>query len=313
MKKAVILLSVLLHAWHSYAQIDSAEGIFQLNYCDFSFICKELKMDTASENIWIQAVPRKTEFNTAYSPDKVLITDDSLTYPPQNHSYFDLILPNQYGFGIIVGFRHRIHTDTLRDGGYIEISYDDGKTWTNVIYDKEVNNPMVFNSESLYTKNDTLIGGIPGFSGTSEDWMHTQIQWIWAAPLSFIDPPSNLYLRFHFISDSTETFKDGWMIDDLTVSYAYLGSGIKSLESSVSQLKIQPNPVDLMARIQIENPLPESMEILVLNALGQVVLTQSYIQPENIDINVADWKPGVYQVLLQKDNRIISASKMMVR
>ena len=84
-----------------------------------------------SANIWQIGTPSKIILNSAYSPSLALITDSINPYPINNSSTFELLIrTDDY---TEISFWHRLNTDTLTDGGVIEISTDFGNSWQNVI------------------------------------------------------------------------------------------------------------------------------------------------------------------------------------
>ncbi|PKP21877.1 MAG: hypothetical protein CVU05_05910 [Bacteroidetes bacterium HGW-Bacteroidetes-21] len=156
-----------------------------------------LRIDTSqTESIWIIGQPSKIFFDSAYSVTHAILTDSLNYYPPNNNSYFDLIIKNcspyWWGEGII-SFWHKYDTDTLRDGGYIEISYDGGNSWKNIIDD---NTYMDFIPTNFYTHSDTLFDSTPAFSGHSDDWQYSQIYWFWDAMTKPVF--DSLIVRFNF-------------------------------------------------------------------------------------------------------------------
>ncbi len=285
-------LLIILYSLSVNAQIQPFLGIFDLDSCNFETTCQIFKPDTSATNVWKVGTTTKPFFGTAYSPPNALMTDTLNPYPTSNHSWFDLVLPNNmyYYLGMIVSFRHKYQTDIGNDGGYIEVSYNQGASWHNVIHDDTVTSPIVFASQNLYTKTDILNNGTPAFSGTSNGWVNTSIQWVWAFPLRFL--PDTLILRFHFKSDSIQTNLDGWMIDNLLISYADLGSDINELETG-SHIAY-PNPTTGLLRIKKTGLRYETSFITVYNNQGQQVLAPSRFENQEFELNCSEWPNGLY-------------------
>ena len=309
MKRIIIILILISVSISAHPQINPGLGIVDYESCNLESYCGLLKMDTSSQNIWQIGKPMKVFFDTAYSIPNALVTDTLNPYPVSNHSYFDLVIRNFYYLDMIVSFRHKFQTDTLTDGGYIELSYDMGQSWENILYDSSY---IFFYSENLYTTDDTLKGGINGFSGTSNGWINTRVEWIWALPIKFY-PPDTLMMRFHFISDSIQTNKAGWMIDNILISYAMLPGAVNEINYGVIPLEIYPNPFDTYTNIQFENPRNEDLEIWVLNPLGQVVRTIKDITGDQIRIEKEDLTSGMYFVQLRKDWKLLANQKLIVK
>lgn len=285
-----------------------------MDSCKFENQCSLLKLDTSSQEIWQIGKPAKPFFDTAYSSPNALVTDTINPYTTSNHSYFDLILPNIYFYpdGRIVGFKHKFQTDTLTDGGYIEMSYDKGLTWNNIIDDPIIINPIEFNTENLYSNQDTLKGGIRGFSGTSNGWIYTRIQWVWYYPCKTY-PADTIIMRFHFISDNIQTNKDGWMIDNILISYADMGSPIEENKNIHSQIYIMPNPIDNFAIIKFDNFKNENLKLTIFNQLGQIMKQVENITTNQVEIYKNDLTSGLYFIQLRNNYRIIGTSKLNIK
>jgi len=57
-----------------------------------------------------------------------ILTDSTVAYDTSNTSYFELEIPLIAHINELT-FYHKYQTDSLLDGGYIEISYDSGANW----------------------------------------------------------------------------------------------------------------------------------------------------------------------------------------
>jgi len=270
--------------------IDTTQ-IFGIDSCKFDSIPQWVKLDTSSQNIWQVGIPQKTFFDSAYSISKAIVTDTVISYDTSVDSYFEITIPlSFYLFDVLVDFQHKFQTDTLRDGGRIEVSYDKGVTWQNIIEDT-LDYAVISEFENMYETHDTLYDGSYGFSGLSDDWQHTRLFWIWAFPLKMF--PDDMSLRFYFISDTINTNKEGWMIDDIVISYVDLGSGI-SEKSSNSKISLSPNPAQETIRIQFLDPnIRDSQELKIYSITGQLVLHQMIYPPES-EINIETLESGVY-------------------
>jgi hypothetical protein len=142
-----------------------------------------IKIDTSQNgSIWKIGVPSKSYFDSAYTEPNAIFTDTSDSYPNNSFSYFDLIIKDTLPFNFfrwgegIIGFWHKYDTDSLTDGGYIEVSYNGGNSWVNIIHDT-LN--LEISSVNFYTNSDTITGNIPAFSGHSNGWIYSQFYWFW--------------------------------------------------------------------------------------------------------------------------------------
>lgn len=310
MKKIKLLTILLLLNLSAFSQIDPFEGIANFDSCKFESQCGLYKPDTSSQNIWQIGKPAKPFFDTAYSQPNALVTDTINPYPNANHSYFDLRIRNLYVADMIVGFKHKYQTDTLTDGGYIEISYDKGQTWINVIHSDTT--AMMFFTENLYSNQDTLKGGINGFSGSSNGWIYTRIEWVWVLPCK-IYPPDTLIMRFHFISDSIQTNKAGWMIDNIIISYAVMTGSIKEMNTDMVSINISPNPMTNFTTIRFDNRKNEKLTLRIFNTLGQIAGEIEDVTDNQIQIEKGDLTSGLYFVQLRNKQKIIGITKLVVK
>lgn len=312
--KSFIKLFILIFIGFSKlnAQILPFKGIHNIDSCNFESACNYVSFSTDSNNIWHLGKPNKDFFDSAYSGTNALITDTTNSYPTANHSYFDIKIGSNFNspYGNrIIGFKHKFDTDSLKDGGYIEASYDNGKTWINVINQNPDYRPIWFRTENMYSNNDSLLNGKVGFSSKSKGWIYSRIQWVWVGVMKKL--PDTIILRFNFISDSIQTNKAGWMIDDLMISMVIQGDGINDISGHTSYFEITPNPINENSRIQIIGNSRIIYTVSVLNILGQTV--------KNIEIiNQEAWftkenlKPGIYFVQLKNEDQIVETKKIVV-
>ncbi len=295
-KMFTLLLPLLFMASVMQAQIDTFKGIFDIDSCDFSIDCSNLLViDTTASNLWIIGLPQKPFFDTASSPPNAILTDTINVYPQGNHSTFVMDIPDESFFNtrnFLLTFKHKYQSDTLLDGGYIEISYDGGLNWVNILNDEH---PIVaFNAENLYTDQDSLFNNELGFSGTSDGWVTTKIQWVWALPVAKLqgeDPK----LRFNFVSDSLGQGLAGWMIDDILFSYADLGSSTRNLSRRV-QAKVFPNPMANGAEVRIEGEITEAYTLHLFDLLGRELQTLPQRGSDIFWIDRAALRPGMYLI-----------------
>jgi hypothetical protein len=302
-------MSILVAAQIS-AQINPYSGIHDFDSCHFETPCSWIILHNDTSNIWQIGPPQKLFFDTAYSATNALVTDTINPYPISNHSYFDLRIPDTLNFigNVILSFKHKFQTDTLIDGGYLEISNDGGYSWLNVIEDDA---GLALNSENMYSQTDTLSGGIHGFSGTSEGWITTRIQWVWGMLLKGTN--EDKIIRFHFISDSIQTNKAGWMIDDVLLSYVETPGGISDFQHSDISLKLVPNPAGDYINLSFDGLDAQPYTLSVFNVLGQEVKTLHDIRLSQARLDVSGFKNGMYFVQLKKEGQIVGSGKFLKR
>ncbi len=259
MKKIVFLISVLLAVF----SMENSYGQWEFNdNCDFDnqFFkhCDTLKY----EGIWHKGKPHKKYFDSAYSKPFAIVTDTIHPYPSNNHSTFEITILSKSGCVPIVGtspltlsFEHKYDTDSLNDGCYLEISYDGGNSWVNILNDSLIykdslayfHNAIDFSN--FYKNTDTIRGGIPAFTGKSKGWVYTSIEWKWCEGVKKLYPDSAI-VRFNFKSNSKNTNHEGWMIDNIDVSRGVCG-GINEMKNENGELRVYPNPARNYINIEL--------------------------------------------------------------
>lgn len=282
-------------------------------HVEFNFETREYKnfITLDSSVVWQVGEPTKPYFDTAYSGEKVIITDTLNPYPVNTKDCFYLIIDlNKYTwFGYTwcdLEFHHKIDCDSATEGGYIEVSYDKGKKWKNIIFDSihfEIDDWRFADPINFYEKDDTLENGVPAFSGRNMEWRHSGFRWgEFGVKKSSID---TILIRFCFLSDSNQTDKDGWMIDDIKIA-TRVPYNVNNNKHS-NNIKIIPNPVRDVSVIdlsQIDNP----KHLIVYNSSGIKVIEEQINVPE-YKISRSDLSPGFYYVrVIAEDEKVYSGS-----
>ena len=297
--KIILTLAILFAAFNMHAQLSTFLGIFPLDECDFSDSCEYIEIPNSSSNIWVRGESQKSILT---SPGGVMITDSVYSYPNETNASFEIHWPswNQYPLSLIMSFHHSMDSDSLLDGGIIEVSRDYGATWTNVI-DDQTN--MLFLSNELYTNSDTLFTGENGFSGTFVD-RYTEIEWVWMFPIKEF-PTDTMYYRFRFISDTVDSAKEGWMISDISFSFVDLGSGIDEL--ALFDFSIAPNPSN--GWIEINSSF--ELEKAILRDLTGNIVRSEMLENKKV-LNYSGLSKGNYFLQLQSSDHHLSQVKHII-
>lgn len=294
----------------SHAQTKLAPGDSTIwNVINFDSTINYIHIDTSAQNLWQIGPPQKTIFNSAYSPPNVIITDTVNNYPTNNHSWFDLYVGNfnfsgMYPDDIFFDFRYKIDSDTLKDGGYITVSWDKGLTWMNIIkdtvcYNFVENSPGNNGVPNLYTDTDTLYNGEYGFSGRTQDWIRASFEWF-RLPVKTLNLPDTMILRFNFISDSIPDSREGWMIDDIRLFSIDLGGGIHDLLNNKS-ITVYPNPAADYITIENKNNLNQHYNLSLKNIQGQELFSDKIETLNTNTIDLAGFANGIYFLRLQNE------------
>jgi hypothetical protein len=235
-------------------------------------------IDTTQTNIlWQIGTPSKAVFNSAYSPTLALVTDTLNTYPNGNISSFEFVIKSDDW--TFISFWHRYNSDSLADGGIVEVSNDGGASWTNVI------NAPGYWFTNFYTNTNTITSNSnkPGFTGNS-GWVKSTIHF----------PVAMNYVRFKFTftSDNTNTNKDGWIIDSF--DFTCIGTGIKEINAN-SPIHIFPNPTSNFIFIRSDNSV-QFRTAIIKDIVGKTILTT-----DRTNIDLSQFKSGLYFIEVTTD------------
>ncbi|MBI1185117.1 hypothetical protein GC194_12650, partial [bacterium] len=175
------------------------------------------------QNIWQIGVPDKPGFESAYSLPNVICTDLHKSYPVNDTSVFGIktkIIKSDGSFeGMYISGRYKIDSDSLTDYGSIEFSADSGKLWYDLLADTNY-----LEAYCIQTNNEKT-----DFTGRKMKW-HS-FQFFLNSACFDIWFEKIILIKFSFISDSIQTNKAGWMIDDIEFDYIF---------ESVEEVKSKP-------------------------------------------------------------------------
>lgn len=269
-------------------------------FCDFETHCAITKIDTnLRQNLWQIGYPVKSVFNYGNLTNKI-VTDTLLPYGVNNLSTFYVrIIPTGWDFWIDVQFDHFFDTDSLKDGGFIEISVDGGMTWTNIINSQYLVVGMDFN---LYSNNDTLFNGNPGFSGFSGIYQYSGFE----LEMFEID---TLDLRFCFISDNIDNQRNGWSIDNLYIWGFWEGID----EKDHIQYNLYPNPVINKSKLTFKNPDFNKFTLEITDCFGRLIQKQTEIWSNEVTISNSGLSKGIYFFKLFDANNAHTCGQFVVQ
>jgi hypothetical protein len=255
-----------------------------------------IKIDTNQlNNIWQTGVVNKSYFKSGLDGPRALVTDTVHPYPVNNLSSFIFSVINCKGganySGMVVAFYFSINSDSLRDGGTVEVSHNNGLNWINIILDTN-DSPKL---SGFYSVNDTIKSlGKPGFSGTYRN-SYVQIEYN-ANRLLKVD---TITFKFTFGSDSIQTNKDGWMIGEISSTGIFEGIDEKFVNDLIS---IFPNPAIDKITIETSGVVKESY-LEIVNIEGQKLMTSQITQSQT-QIDISSLPSGVYFVRLTNDKTV---------
>jgi hypothetical protein len=136
MKNIILILALIIFTLsNSQAQITPASGdLLITDTLELSPLHPWIEIPDPSNNIWQVGSPQKSFFNASYQNETPILTDTINTYPIHINNYFQITFPifdSLYG-EVNLSFYHKYDTDSLIDGGIIELSYDGGISWINI-------------------------------------------------------------------------------------------------------------------------------------------------------------------------------------
>ncbi len=225
MKKLIPILTVLMLTNTAFAQDDY--------FIDFDSPFSQndhIIIDTLTNpgNIWEIGIPDKALFHYAHSPLHAIVTDTLNPYPVNDTSSF-IIKHTRMGcwgtfnYELNLYFWFMMDSDTLTDYGKVEVSIDNGLSWINLL------------SDTSYFIDWYELK--PVLTGNSGGWQHFAAN---LYELTYqIGYSDTLLYRFTFISDSIQTNKDGWIIDDFHLNDFW--EGVDEYKNS-DLIDIFPNP-----------------------------------------------------------------------
>lgn len=247
-----------------------------------------------TNQVWHIAKPEKDILflngkDTLICDNSAIITDTNKYYSKNINSYFQFAVHWDIPLDFLIRILHKYDFQKNRDGGIIEISYDNGVIWKNI-----VNDTVVVDSTDkgkltgLYTAIDTVysFNNQPAFTGTLSDLSEIIIPF----DLQNLNPDNNIgqaIIRFRIATDSIESNNEGWMVSVISVE-GWIQDAIKDINS---------NP-DIDIFIDSSNKLHASIKNMEINQLdiisidGKIVLHST----NSISINVSDLQKGIYIV-----------------
>lgn len=254
-----------------------------------------VQIDTAGGSIWQIGPPQKAIFDSAATFPNVIVTDTINFYPPGDTSSFILSNLSQMGNfrGVhAIRWKQKLDMDFKGDGGMIEYSLDTGNTWLSVF-----DNPNVYNFYGFDTTNVDTVNGVLAFTGTDTVWRD-----IWMCFDRSYTYNKELLVRFTFVSDTTDTQKEGWMIDNFIVHETM----IHTVKKTPSNEYLKVYPTLTTGRVHIEAEKLYEYHIIegirVVNTEGKTV--RSFGQaPTKFFIDIGDLPNGTYYINIRTNKR----------
>jgi hypothetical protein len=287
MKKTIILLTFFFIIINLNAQVGS---IIYTDSNNFESPNIHLQIDTSQNgNIWQIGAPIKPIFNSAYSPTHAIVTDTLNNTPQNNLSSFTLkFFPNFWGSGKL-SFWHQFQTDSLNAGGYIDVSYNGGLNWENIVFDTLW--WIMTTPTNFYGKHDTIFGNTPAFTGESNGWQFAEFGWIYTMLTKWEIPSDSILIRFNFKSNNIALPKEGWIIDNITYN-GYDVIGITETNNiSKGELAAFPNPFNDFINIESKTALNS---VQIFSTEGKLVYNFDINKKHSLKISTNALEKGIY-------------------
>lgn len=310
-RNLIITLLLLLGSSAAFGQYQYFEG-------DWNWL--EVKIDsTLPGNRWMIGQPQKVIFDSAFSRPNAIVTDTMLPYPSGQRSVFQVRLPLEQYFAypyFVLYFYHKIDADSLHAGGWIEASYDNGQTWTNIREDSTYRVTVLDQG-----MNSTLFNGKPGFTGTWNTWRTSAICWGYMSYFQPIPPrPEEIRLRFIYESDSLAPLTEGWMIDNMEfwIEVTHVLEELRDM-SLTEYIEMYPNPIKdqmtLFYRIDSDSPV----RIDFIDLSGRVIHSipkgnlPKGVYFEYIEKDLLDRFPDLFFIQFEANGKVLNKKGMKVR
>lgn len=124
------------------------------------------------------------------------------------------------------------------------------------------------------------------------------------------DMNDTLNFRFHFVSDATPSNKNGWAIRNIKTGYSVHPTGNIDENILNSEITTFPNPTHSSFNFKIESHKNESFTVEIYNVLGRKI--ESFQKTsDNCEIDLTNYKKGIYYISYSCKNEIIGHSKVI--
>jgi len=299
MQRIITILVVLL-SFNAHAQYYWQEN-FEAPYDNFR---DRFVRDTAGNpnNLWHIGKPQKAVFDSAYSPDNVMVTDTVNPYPGHDTSVFNLL--HTYSFGNST-FMMRFYYKLDKDAGTLaklEISGDRGLNWIEPLTEDST---YMFYWGGPKPRFDTSVLNWTKFELYMDDWVHAYP----GGPIAFphYRTSDTILFRFTFASGNVVIPHDGWMLDNFAIE-DYITEGYVTEVREDDMVKVYPNPSDGRIHIHRVGAADDKGEISVYELRGREVY-HTICSSNNYDLDM-HLPVGVY--LLKYDTGKRYAVKQLV-
>ena len=291
MKKLLLSVSLTLIVATSFGQ-----SWWGIDFDSHSYLERVYRDTISNPNcIWQVGHPNKIVFDSAHSIPNAIVTDTLNPVPPNDTSIFYLRhLKAQIPWHVLaLHFWYQMNCNST-DRGIIEVSPDSAHhVWINLLTQDTTYN------FHWWTAKPTLTGSTIGWKSFDLELMDAYYT------IGSYHLADTILFRFTYITDSTNTPRDGWMIDDFRIEDWM--EGIPEIQNG-NLISVYPNPTADHLTIQ-RTKSSDKQTVQILNYTGQILYENQNFVGETIDTRQLD--NGVY-LLKYSDTKSFSVKKFII-
>lgn len=294
-------------------------SITPIDTCNFDLDSCGYLVDLDTSNTWVKGFPQKSFFGDAHTFPNAIMTDSVNPYPINNNDFiqFDIpIVDEIFWSNVYVEFWHKFQFDTLNDGGYFMVSFDESPYYSKeqIEYGDLPENYLQWIDfcGTYYEYGDLFADSINGFTGAITDWSYTRILFVFNTPVKIGDislrssdyATDTIHLRFYILSDSIEGGEAGWILDDFLYGTSDLGGNIHQSELNL-QIKTYPNPVSNEVNILIQGLVKTKINIDLHDINGRKVKSFDNIFTDEggyTKLDITDIPSGIWIIKIASEN-----------
>ena len=269
-----------------------------------------IKADTCSQPLWQIGQTNKASF----AGTRGIVTDTmSAVGASQNHFFEVKVAAGSYSLTTF-SFVHKMNGLKGHCGGYITYFSPKDSMWYPLVPRVGqwfTNGASYRGTDNFYWEQDTLFNGLCGYDQQDTVWKRSVVQLQWLIPSKGtwgFNEFDTTRFRFHFVSDTSASVGDGWMIKNISLINVYTWGGISETEMD-NELHCN-SCMEGELQVGTKNNLPGT--ILLVNCLGQTVLSQEY-NGDSALLNTANLSQGIYILALYDKGGKLVAKKKVVK
>jgi hypothetical protein len=307
MKSFLLHLVFILASINTYGQSETLVDIF----IDFNDHNPSLTIDNSlPDNQWEIGMPNIDGFDSAYSSPSAICTKLDDNYASNSVSSFQIaVVSERFGSGLLE-FVHKYDIEPDVAGGYIELSYDKGNTWHNIV-------SQGFGMQNLYKSSDIIFNDEAAFNGKIGDWSIVYIDFLWYAIVKGINDwpdgwglgyenPDTLLIKFNFISNELSTGNPGWLIDNISIRIFDISGEVT--HNFPSDYKIVYDDRNGIIRIRSDKGMISDYSTSIYDTKGKKIL---YIDNSPDYIDISNLPAGLYILNLKEKHGLKQTQKII--